>query len=205
VRSSARSSSIFIFRIADPLIFPSIDFHYEERPDGRLHIGYRLHADARSCLALGRASTGTMRAIPCYLGLPPATVEADLTERSGVYLVTPPESRTLAARVRRQARVQLDGLLGIMHDMLGETQPQRAVRDPAPHANDARLRRVAQIYRLTPRQTEVLDGIVGGLSNKEIASRHRCAENTVELHVTNLFRKLSVQSRTQLAAKFWSL
>jgi DNA-binding CsgD family transcriptional regulator len=201
----------FIFRIADPLAFPSIDFLYDELPGGRLSVEYRFHPDARSCLALGRASTGAMRAVPCYLGLPPAVVEADVGERSGKYLVTPPASRTIAARLRRRARGKLDGLFALMQDLLSESRPdligRAAAVDPAPHANGNgdHLQRVARAYGLTPRQTEVLDAVVAGLSNKEIAVRHSCAENTVELHVTNLFRKLSVQSRTQLVAKFWSL
>src|SRR5262245_31196990 len=190
----------FIFRIADPLVFPSIDFLYDELPDGRLRIEYRLHSDARSCLALARGTIGAIRAVPCYLGLPPAVVEADVGERGGVYLVTPPASRTIAARVRRRARLKLDGLLSLMQDMLSESRMELIGRAaevyPAPGANgngEHVLKRVAQAYGLTPRQTEVLDGVVAGLSNKEIAVRHSCAENTVELHVTNLFRKMCVQ------------
>lgn len=196
----------FIFRIADPMVFPCVDFHYEERRDGRLRIACRLQPRARACPAFFRGSAGAMRAVPLYLGLPPAAVDADVGERAGVYLVTPPESRTLAARARRRARHRLDGLLAVMQEMVGEAEPRRMTPRPASAEDtEARLRRVAGRHGLTPRQTQVLDGIVAGLSNKEIAARHGCAENTIELHVTNLFRKLSVQSRTQLVARFWSL
>ena len=50
-------------------------------------------------------------------------------------------------------------------------------------------------YRLSGRESEVFDGIVAGLSNKEIAQRLNIAPKTVEFHVTNLFEKLHVTSR----------
>ncbi len=197
----------FIFRVLDPLAFPSVDFFYEELSDGRLRVEYRIRADARPCAALGRSSVGAMRAVPRYLGLPPAEIEAELGDRTGVYYVTPPPSRTIAARFKRQYRQQLDGLLGTLHEMIGETlrSPDGRAPSPEPATSEERLRYIAEVHRLTPRQKEVLEGIVAGLANKEIAARHGCGESTVELHVTNLFRKLHVQSRTQLIAKFWSV
>jgi DNA-binding NarL/FixJ family response regulator len=97
-------------------------------------------------------------------------------------------------------------MLDTLHDMIGETLRPPVDRDPVPAPEGAkeRLRHIAEAHRLTPRQIEVLDGIVAGLANKEIAARHGCGESTVELHITNLFRKLRVRSRTQLIAKFWS-
>jgi DNA-binding CsgD family transcriptional regulator len=196
----------FVFRVLDPMAFPSIDFMYEELDDGRLRIEYRIHEGARACAALVRASLGAMRGIPRYLGLPPAEVTAELGDRTGVYYVTPPPSRTLAARLKRRAQGTLDGMFDTLHEMIGETLRSPAEPAPAPPLDGAkeRLHHIAETYRLTPRQTEVLEGIVAGLANKEIAARHGCGESTVELHVTNLFRRLRVQSRTQLIAKFWS-
>ena len=196
----------FIFRVLDPMAFPSVDFTYAELADGRLRIEYRIHDDARACAALGRSTVGAMRAVPRYLGLPPAEITSDLGDRTGVYYVTPPPSRTIAARLKRRYRPKLDGILDTLHDMIGETlrPPVERPAAPAPDSARERLRAIAEAHRLTPRQTEVLDGIVAGLANKEIAARHGCGESTVELHVTNLFRKLRVQSRTQLIAKFWS-
>lgn len=197
----------FIFRVLDPLAFPSVDFFYEELADGRLRVEYRIHDDARACAALGRASVGAMRAVPRYLGLPPAEISADLGDRSGLYYVTPPPSRTIAARLKRRYRHKLDGMLDTLHEMIGETlhPPAERAPTPAPNGSKERLRYIAEAHGLTSRQTEVLDGIVAGLANKEIAARHGCGESTVELHITNLFRKLRVQSRTQLIARFWSL
>jgi DNA-binding NarL/FixJ family response regulator len=55
------------------------------------------------------------------------------------------------------------------------------------------------IETLTPREREVLTLLGEGLSNQDIARRLALAERTVKAHVSNLFAKLSVTSRTQAA------
>lgn len=52
---------------------------------------------------------------------------------------------------------------------------------------------------LSPRESEILDLIGQGLSNKEIAHRLFLAEQTVKNHVTRLLAKLGVERRTQAA------
>ncbi len=52
---------------------------------------------------------------------------------------------------------------------------------------------------LTPTETSVLQMIVGGMSNKEIAFALDVSENTVKTHVQNLFSKLGVSDRTSAA------
>jgi DNA-binding CsgD family transcriptional regulator len=68
-----------------------------------------------------------------------------------------------------------------------------------------RVRIVRGQWRLTERQSQVLGRVVHGDSNKQIAERFRCAENTVEVHVSALLRKAGVQSRAALAARFWTV
>jgi DNA-binding NarL/FixJ family response regulator len=53
---------------------------------------------------------------------------------------------------------------------------------------------------LTPRQRDVLELIVQGMSNKEIARALGLGEGTVKVHVAALFRVLGVTSRTGAAA-----
>src|SRR5262245_7057914 len=50
---------------------------------------------------------------------------------------------------------------------------------------------------LTRRETEVLRAVAEGLPNKQIARQLWLSEQTVKYHLTNLYRKLSVTSRTE--------
>jgi DNA-binding CsgD family transcriptional regulator len=59
-------------------------------------------------------------------------------------------------------------------------------------------------YSLTSRQIEVLALLARGYGNKTIAERIGVAEATVEEHVTRLFRKVGVDSRAELVARFWT-
>jgi len=53
---------------------------------------------------------------------------------------------------------------------------------------------------LTLRETEVLQLLVRGLRNKEIAAELRISEETVQGHVKNILAKLSVHDRTEAVA-----
>jgi DNA-binding NarL/FixJ family response regulator len=68
----------------------------------------------------------------------------------------------------------------------------------------ARVAAATRAYRLTRRQSEVLLHLSSGQANKEIARALGCAEVTVESHMTQLLRKVGVDSRGQLISRFWS-
>ena len=53
--------------------------------------------------------------------------------------------------------------------------------------------------RISPREREVLDGIVQNLANKEIASRLNVSERTVKFHVSSLLAKFGVSDRIALS------
>jgi len=57
------------------------------------------------------------------------------------------------------------------------------------------------VEALTGREREVLQLLVDGASNREIAQRLVLSVNTVKKHVFNICGKLGVQSRTQAIAK----
>ena len=54
-------------------------------------------------------------------------------------------------------------------------------------------------FGLTKREMEILAAIVAGISNKEIARRFALSEDTVKHHLTNIFDKVGVASRLELA------
>jgi DNA-binding NarL/FixJ family response regulator len=64
-----------------------------------------------------------------------------------------------------------------------------------------RDRRVGQReeFGLTPRQLVIVANIVAGLSNKEIARKLSISEDTVKHHLTNIFDKVGVSTRLELA------
>ena len=53
--------------------------------------------------------------------------------------------------------------------------------------------------QLTPHELQVASLVQRGLSNREIAAHLFVAERTVEYHLSNIYRKLDLRSRTQLA------
>ncbi len=56
-----------------------------------------------------------------------------------------------------------------------------------------------KIESLTKREVEILKQIAGGRFNKEIADNLDITERTVKNHISNLFKKIDVNDRTQAA------
>lgn len=56
---------------------------------------------------------------------------------------------------------------------------------------------------LTPRETEILDCLTSGASNKQIARDLGITEATVKIHMKSLIRKIGVRNRTQAA--LWAI
>lgn len=98
--------------------------------------------------------------------------------------------------------------------LLKDVEPDQlaaAIRDvhrgrPALHPDVAArlMRRVAEpagpeVEALTPREREVLQLVVEGFANKQIARRLRITEKTVKTHVSSVLQKLGVPDRTSAA------
>jgi len=54
-------------------------------------------------------------------------------------------------------------------------------------------------FGLTPRELEIVSTIVAGYTNKDIAEKYSISEQTVKHHLTNIFDKLGVSNRLELA------
>ncbi|WUW43286.1 helix-turn-helix transcriptional regulator [Micromonospora rifamycinica] len=55
--------------------------------------------------------------------------------------------------------------------------------------------------RLTEAEARVATAIANGLSNREAAQRLFVSVKTIEFHLGNIFRKLGVRNRTELATR----
>src|SRR5215470_17017206 len=54
-------------------------------------------------------------------------------------------------------------------------------------------------YGLTPRELEIVSAVVAGYTNKEIAEHFKISEDTVKHHLSNIFDKVGVSTRLELA------
>jgi two-component system, NarL family, nitrate/nitrite response regulator NarL len=61
-----------------------------------------------------------------------------------------------------------------------------------------------RVPRLTRRESEVAELTASGAPNKEIADRLNIEERTVKAHLSNIFQKLGLSSRLQLASYVWT-
>lgn len=186
----------FIFRVVNPMMFPCLETAYEELGARDVRIAYRIPETIRPCAAFGRATIGGITAIPMYLAQPPAEIAAHHDQHHGTFEVRLPPSRTLFTRVPKR----MDSVIELLHQFVGELPSGPGSRNgELTH----RLTAFAARHELTVRQGDVLEGLIDGLSNKEISARLGCTEATIELHVTNMLRAVAVESRAMLVARFW--
>jgi len=54
-------------------------------------------------------------------------------------------------------------------------------------------------FGLTPRELEIVSAVVAGFANEEIAEYFKISEDTVKHHLSNIFDKLGVSTRLELA------
>ena len=80
----------------------------------------------------------------------------------------------------------------------GDTWWPQLAEDSAPVSAEAKAAS-AGLASLTPQQFRVLTMVCEGLLNKQIAYELSVSEATVKAHVTAIFRKLRVRTRTQAA------
>ncbi|MGA7521065.1 MAG: response regulator transcription factor [Acidobacteriaceae bacterium] len=74
----------------------------------------------------------------------------------------------------------------------------KALRSAGGPADDGTGLR-ARDFGLTPREMEIVTLVVAGYSNPDIAQRCSISEQTVKHHVSNIFDKLGVSNRLELA------
>jgi DNA-binding NarL/FixJ family response regulator len=62
---------------------------------------------------------------------------------------------------------------------------------------------MTRLSNLTPRELKILQMILGGKTNKAIASEIDISEKTVEFHIDHIYTKIG--ARTRLLAGLWAL
>jgi DNA-binding NarL/FixJ family response regulator len=102
-------------------------------------------------------------------------------------------------RRRTDARTSLRTALEAFTSMGADALARRAERELVATGERARKRTVDTLDQLTPQQTQVARLAAIGRTNREIAAQLFISPSTVEYHLRNAFRKLGVESRTQLA------
>ena len=132
--------------------------------------------------------------LPIELGISSLVVLTDNSEnswavealRSGTRAILPREAT--AAEIIAAIEASAAGLVAIHPDVLSILFPTTSREQPEPSPFD-------QV--LTPREIEVLRMMAQGLGNKEIASQLGISDHTVKFHISSIFAKLGVSSRTE--------
>jgi DNA-binding NarL/FixJ family response regulator len=110
------------------------------------------------------------------------------------YLLKDTSSEMLIEAVQGVVRGESQLDPGVAHKVLGEFQRLASEPQPRPPASEAAGDLV--IEALTPREEEVLNLLVEGLSNKEIGARLHLTEGTVKNYVSAIIAKLQANDRT---------
>jgi DNA-binding CsgD family transcriptional regulator len=102
-------------------------------------------------------------------------------------------------RRRTDARVQLRAALEAFERFRAEPWAERARAELRASGETARKRDPSTVSQLTPQEVQVARFVADGLSNKEIAAQLFLSPRTIDSHVRNIFGKLGITSRVQLA------
>jgi DNA-binding CsgD family transcriptional regulator/tetratricopeptide (TPR) repeat protein len=127
--------------------------------------------------------------------------------RDAMGLPLEPAMRPLEEPYLLEARSQLgavawdeaweEGRAMSMQSAIDYALPEERSIAPAPQASDRQVSK-AQSFSLTPREEEVANLVAKGLTNRQIAARLVISESTTETHLSRIFKKLGLRSRTQL-------
>jgi DNA-binding NarL/FixJ family response regulator len=103
------------------------------------------------------------------------------------------------ARRRTEARRRLREALDIFEALHAGPWAERARTELRASGETARRRDPSTIDKLTPQELQISRFVAQGLANKEVAVRLFLSPRTIDYHLRNIFAKLGISSRTQLA------
>jgi DNA-binding CsgD family transcriptional regulator len=102
-------------------------------------------------------------------------------------------------RRRSDSRVQLRIALEGFERLRAEPWSERARVELRASGETARKRDPSTSAHLTPQEVQIARLVSEGLSNKEVAAQLFLSPRTIDSHLRNIFGKLAITSRTQLA------
>ncbi len=100
---------------------------------------------------------------------------------------------------RVEARVHLKKALETFRDLNAEPLVDRAAQELRASGETARKRNVSTLAQLTPTELRIAQLVSQGMTNKEVAEQCWVSPRTVAFHLRNVFAKVGVSSRAQLA------
>jgi DNA-binding NarL/FixJ family response regulator len=125
-------------------------------------------------------------------------VRADTPQARFIVLTTYDGDEDIYRALKSGAKAYL--LKGMTtEELIATIREVHAGKSHIPPAIAERLAERMGTEDLTPRESEVLEQIVAGKSNKEIGAELAISEATVKTHVNTLLSKLGVADRTQAA------
>jgi DNA-binding CsgD family transcriptional regulator len=103
------------------------------------------------------------------------------------------------SRRRKEARAHLRAAVERFTETYAEPWLKRAQRELDATGETSRKRDPSTIDQLTPQELQISRYVAQGLRNKEVAARLYLSPRTIEYHLRNVFSKLGISSRAQLA------
>ena len=100
---------------------------------------------------------------------------------------------------RVDARAHLRSALETFTDLGAAPLVERATQELRASGETARKRDPSTLLDLTPMERKVAQLVSTGLSNKDVAAQCWVSPRTVAFHLRNVFTKVGVSSRTELA------
>lgn len=173
----------------------------ETAPMMRMRIGDARYARSRLLLARGEVNDAAVS----------ARVAVAAYEKSGT-LVEAARSRLLLGRILSgigdfaTAERELGAALSVATHCGAATLVERVRRvldelEVEPGRSRQPCPAVSVFADLTSRQREIVNRVVLGKTNRQISTELHVSEKTVEAHLSRLFTRLGVASRTELAAR----
>jgi two-component system, NarL family, nitrate/nitrite response regulator NarL len=96
--------------------------------------------------------------------------------------------------VFKSIRSVMAGQYWVGRECMGDVIQRMRERHSAPSPDDRR-----PTFGLTPRELEIVSAVIAGCGNTEIATTSSISVKTVKHHLTNIFAKLGVANRLELA------